>query len=46
MNGNFGLQTAINGVGTQIQNCCCTLERGQDQLNYNLAMNSNAIQTT
>lgn len=44
MNGNFGLQNAINGVSTQLASCCCTLERGQDQTNYNLAMNSNAIQ--
>lgn len=44
MQGNFALQTAINGVGTQLQSCCCELGRGQDQINYNLAMNSNAIQ--
>ncbi len=44
MQGNFALQNAINGVGTQLQSCCCEIERGQDQTNYNLAMNSNAIQ--
>ena len=46
MNGNFALQTAVNGVSTQLQNCCCELGRGQDQINYNLAMNSNAIQNS
>lgn len=57
MNGNFATQTAINGIGSQlaqcccdvrqqISDCCCGIERGQDQINYNLAMNTNNIQNT
>lgn len=43
-NQSFQIERGIAGLGTQLQNCCCTIERGQDQTNYNLAMNSNAIQ--
>lgn len=41
MQSDFGLHTAINGVSTQIADCCCStktaIERGFSDLNYNLA---------
>ena len=43
-NQSFQIERGIAGLGTQLQNCCCEIERGQDQTNYNIAMNSNAIQ--
>ena len=43
-NQSFQIERGIAGIGTQLQNCCCQIERGQDQINYNLAMNSNSIQ--
>ena len=33
-------------VKTQIADCCCTTQRGIDSVNYNMAMNTNAIQQT
>lgn len=44
MQNTFGLQTALNGLGTQVADCCCTtqrtLEKGFGDLNYNLATQS------
>lgn len=41
MQNAFGLQTAINGVSTQIADCCCktqtAIDRGFGDLSYNLA---------
>lgn len=42
-NSTFGITTAINGLGTQMQNCCCSIERGIDGVNFNAERNTNAI---
>lgn len=39
-------QNSISELGYKLQDCCCTLGRGQDAINYNMAMNTNAIQQT
>lgn len=33
-------------IRQQISDCCCTTQRGIDGVNYNMAMNTNAIQQT
>lgn len=33
-------------IKTQLADCCCTTQRGIDQVNYNMAMNTNALQNT
>ena len=33
-------------IRQQIADCCCTTQRGIDAVNYNMAMNTNAIQQT
>ena len=33
-------------IKTQIADCCCTTQRGIDGINYNMAMNTNALQNT
>lgn len=33
-------------IKTQIADCCCTTQRGIDSINYNMAMNTNALQST
>ena len=33
-------------IRTQIADCCCTTQRGLDGINYNMAMNTNALQQT
>lgn len=43
LTGNFGLQTAINGVGTQLQSCCCDIRQGLSEMNFNNAQNTCAI---
>lgn len=56
MQGNFGLQQAINAASVadmqqnnaltaQIQQCCCNLERGQADANYQRAADTCAITT-
>lgn len=37
MNGFNGVQTAINGIGHQISDCCCATGRAIDGVNYNMA---------
>ena len=44
MNGFNGVQGAINGIGHQISDCCCTTQRAIDGVNYNLATQTNALQ--
>ena len=44
---NFGYETLrnFNALGTQLADCCCTIQRGIDSVNYNGAINtSNIIQ--
>lgn len=45
MQGNFGLQTAINGLGTQMADCCCTTQRSIDQVRFDMATDTCAITT-
>lgn len=45
MQGNFGLQTAINGLGTQLGNCCCETQRSIDQVRFDMATDTCAITT-
>ena len=33
-------------IKTQIADCCCTTQRGIEGINYNMAMNTNALQQT
>ena len=33
-------------IRTQIADCCCTTQRGLDGINYNMAINTNALQQT
>lgn len=51
MNGNFALQNAINGIGSQIASCCCDVREAISgvnsniqNVNYNMAMNTNTLQ--
>lgn len=57
MQTGYALNNAINGVQNQIASCCCdirqelascccTTQRAIDGVNYNMAMNTNAIQNT
>lgn len=45
---NLGSQLAscCCDIKTQIADCCCTTQRGIDGINYNMAMNTNALQNT
>lgn len=39
----YELAGKINDVGTQMQSCCCQIERGLDGVNFNGERNTNAI---
>lgn len=39
----YELSNRINGVGTQLQQCCCNIERAIDGVNFNGERNANAI---
>lgn len=39
----YELANKINAVGTQLQNCCCDIQRGIDGINFNSERNANAI---
>ena len=47
LQGNYALSSQLAdcccGVKTQLADCCCTIERGIDGINYNNAINTNAI---
>ena len=43
MQGNFGLQSAISGLGSQLASCCCDLREGISGVNYNLATQAAGI---
>ena len=45
-NGFNGVQTQMSNLGYQLQDCCCTIGRNIDGVNYNLATQTNAIQNT
>lgn len=40
---NVAMLQGFNAVQSQQQNCCCTIERGLDAVNYNGAMNTASI---
>ena len=48
--GFSGLNTALlqgnYALSSQLSDCCCTIERGLDRVNYNNVINTNAIQQT
>lgn len=50
LQGNYALSSQLAdcccGIKTQLADCCCTIERGLDRVNYNNAINTNAIQQT
>ena len=45
-NGFNGVQTQISNLGYQIQQCCCDTQRAIDGVNYNMATNTSALQST
>lgn len=42
----FNTERGLWNVSSQIADCCCQTQRSIDQVNYNTAMNTNAIQQT
>lgn len=50
LQGNYALSSQLAdcccGIKTQLADCCCTTQRGLDAINYNNAINTNAIQQT
>ncbi len=45
-NQSFQIERGITGLGSQLATCCCNLESGIQGVNYNMAMNTNALQNT
>ncbi len=45
-NQSFQIERGITGLGSQLAECCCDLRSGIQGVNYNMAMNTNAIQQT
>lgn len=43
-NGFNGMQQTMNNIGFQLQDCCCQTQRAIDGVNYNNAMQTNALQ--
>ena len=50
LQGNYALSSQLAncccGIERQLADCCCTTQRGLDAINYNNAINTNAIQQT
>ena len=50
LQGNYALSSQLAdcccGIKTQLADCCCKLDRGIDSINYNNAMQTNALQQT
>lgn len=42
----YETRNAITDLGYALQKCCCETQRGIDGVNYNMAMNTNALQQT
>ena len=42
----FNTERGLWNVSSQIADCCCKTQRGLDGINYNMAINTNAIQQT
>ncbi len=45
-NGFAGVNSNISNLGYQMQDCCCQTQRAVDGVNYNMAMQTNALQNT
>lgn len=45
-NQSFQIERGITGIGSQLAECCCDLRSGIQGVNYNMAMNTNALQNT
>lgn len=46
MQGFNGVQTQLCNLGYQLQDCCCQTQRAIDGVNYNMATQTNALQST
>ena len=46
MTNGYETRNAIQGVSSQLSNCCCSLEKGQMETNYLNAQNTCALQNT
>lgn len=46
MQGFNGVQTQMCNLGYQLQDCCCQTQRAIDGVNYNMATQTNALQST
>lgn len=42
----YNVQAGFNAIGHQISDCCCQTQRAIDNVNYNMATNTCAIQNT
>lgn len=40
----YETRLGLNGLSSQLANCCCDIREGISGVNYNLAMNTNALQ--
>lgn len=45
-NQSFQIERGITNLGSQLAQCCCNIESGIQGINYNNAMNTNAIQNS
>lgn len=45
-NQSFQIERGITGLGSQLAECCCDLRSGIQGVNYNMAINTNALQNT
>ncbi len=43
MQTGYGITNAINGVGTQLADCCCRTQQNIKDVNYNLATQANGL---
>lgn len=42
----YETRLGVQGLSSQLADCCCQTQRGIDGINYNMAMNTNSIQQT
>lgn len=42
----YETRNAVNAVQTQLASCCCDIREGISNVNYNMAMNTNALQNS
>lgn len=46
MTNGYETRIGINGIGSQLASCCCDIREAISGVNYNMAMNNNALQNT